>query len=90
MIQFTVNYHAVLIFWYLNLAELQKKTIMFCIMDQFLTLCRDPFLALITGLIAGLIFSACKLPLPAPPVLPGIIGILGIYLGGVLWKMLTS
>jgi len=63
---------------------------MFSIMDHILTLCKDPFLALITGLIAGLIFSAFKLPLPAPPVLPGVIGILGIYLGGVLWKMFAS
>jgi len=28
-------------------------------------------------------FTAIKRPLPAPPVLPGIMGIVGIYLGGV-------
>jgi len=59
-------------------------------MDHFLTLCKEPLLALITGLIAGLVFSACKLPLPAPPVLSGIIGIFGIFLGGALWKMFAS
>lgn len=59
-------------------------------MDDFLTLCKTPVLALITGLLVGLIFSACKLPVPAPSVLPGVIGIVGIYLGGVLWKMFVT
>lgn len=48
------------------------------------------FLALLTGLIVGLIFSALKLPLPAPPVLPGILGIFGIYAGGEIWKYFTA
>ena len=39
-----------------------------------------------TGVIVGVIFSALKLPLPAPPVLAGILGIVGIFLGGELWK----
>lgn len=38
-------------------------------------------LALITGIVAGGIFTALKLPLPAPPTLPGIMGITGIFLG---------
>jgi XapX domain-containing protein len=38
-------------------------------------------LALITGIVAGGIFTALKLPLPAPPTLPGIMGIIGIFLG---------
>jgi len=36
------------------------------------------------GLICGIIFTLLKLPIPAPPVLSGIIGILGVYLGFVL------
>jgi len=59
-------------------------------MDNFIAICKDPFLALVTGLVVGLIFSAVKLPIPAPPVLPGIIGIFGIYLGALLWKSFTS
>ncbi|XQW83394.1 XapX domain-containing protein [Thalassotalea piscium] len=39
-------------------------------------------LALLAGTLVGLIFSLIKLPLPAPPVLAGIAGIVGIYLGG--------
>ncbi|MDB4500586.1 DUF1427 family protein [Akkermansiaceae bacterium] len=43
-----------------------------------------------TGLLVGLIFSAFKLPLPAPPVWAGIAGIVGIFLGGELWKAVVS
>tara|TARA_B110001452_G_C15010761_1_gene353330 strand:+ start:466 stop:636 length:171 start_codon:yes stop_codon:yes gene_type:complete len=40
-------------------------------------------LSLGTGAIVGMIFSLLKLPLPAPPVMSGIVGIVGIYLGGI-------
>ena len=59
-------------------------------MDNFLSVCKDPFLALAAGLIVGVVFSAIKLPIPAPPVLPGVLGIIGIYLGGMIWKTLVS
>ncbi|MEI6893321.1 MAG: DUF1427 family protein [Colwellia sp.] len=39
--------------------------------------------ALATGILVGVIFSLLKLPLPAPPVLASIVGIFGIYLGGI-------
>lgn len=55
-------------------------------MDHFLSVCRDPLLALAAGLAAGLFFSAVKLPIPAPPALPGVLGIIGIYLGSLIWK----
>ncbi|MDI3311741.1 MAG: DUF1427 family protein [Thermoanaerobacterium sp.] len=45
-------------------------------------------LALFTGFLVGIIFSFLKLPLPAPNVLPGIAGIVGIYLGGQLFVYL--
>lgn len=47
-------------------------------------------LALAVGLVVGLVFSACKLPLPSPPVLAGVMGIVGIYLGGQLWHVLAE
>lgn len=47
-------------------------------------------LALLAGFLVGVIFSAIKLPLPAPPVLAGVMGIVGIFLGGEVWKMITS
>ena len=48
------------------------------------------YLALLTGFIVGILFSAIKLPLPAPPALAGVIGIAGIYLGGETWKFLAG
>lgn len=44
-------------------------------------------LALLTGLFAGVLFSLLEIPIPAPPNLSGILGIIGIYLGykGVEW-----
>jgi len=46
-------------------------------------------LALGTGLVVGIVFSLLKLPIPAPPVLAGVVGIVGIYLGGFIVKMFT-
>lgn len=39
------------------------------------------FLALLAGFIVGIIFAAIRLPIPAPPALAGVMGIIGIYLG---------
>lgn len=38
-------------------------------------------LSVITGFIVGFIFALFKLPIPAPPALAGVAGIVGIYLG---------
>ncbi|PLR79781.1 XapX domain-containing protein [Bacillus canaveralius] len=46
-------------------------------------------LALITGFIVGFIFALFKLPIPAPPALAGITGIVGIYLGFKVFEMIT-
>lgn len=48
------------------------------------------FASLGTGLIVGLIFTAFKLPLPAPPVFAGIMGIFGIWAGSQLWPILAG
>ncbi len=37
--------------------------------------------ALLTGFIAGAAFAAVGVPIPAPPTITGVLGILGIYLG---------
>ena len=42
--------------------------------------------ALGSSFIVGLLFAALKLPIPAPPALAGIMGIVGIYLGFILWQ----
>lgn len=38
-------------------------------------------LALCTGLLAGALFAFLRIPIPAPPNLAGVMGIVGIYLG---------
>jgi XapX domain-containing protein len=45
-------------------------------------------LSLFTGLITGFIFAAVKPPVPAPPVISGVVGILGITLGYLLFNKL--
>lgn len=45
----------------------------------------ESILALVAGLIVGVLFAFLKLPIPAPPALPGILGIIGIYLGFKLY-----
>ena len=47
-------------------------------------------LSLLTGFIVGVLFTALKLPLPAPNAIAGIMGILGIYLGHIAWPYITK
>ncbi len=56
-------------------------------MPQVLTVI---LLSLLTGFIVGLLFTALKLPLPAPNAIAGIMGILGIYLGHLAWPYITK
>lgn len=49
----------------------------------------DPIIilkSLATGFVMGAIFAFLKLPIPAPPELPGIIGIFGIFFGFIAIK----
>lgn len=50
----------------------------------------EVILALATGALVGIIFSVLKLPLPAPPVISGIAGIVGIYLGGIGYQWIIE
>ncbi|MFG6118055.1 DUF1427 family protein [Thalassobacillus sp. B23F22_16] len=43
---------------------------------------REAVLALIAGIFIGIVFKLIKLPLPAPPVLAGVLGVAGVYVGG--------
>ncbi|MCP5536430.1 MAG: DUF1427 family protein [Akkermansiaceae bacterium] len=43
-------------------------------------------LSLVTGLVVGILFTALKLPVPAPNALAGVMGIVGIYLGSEIWS----
>ena len=42
--------------------------------------------ALVTGAVVGFAFAKLRLPVPAPPTLAGVLGIIGITLGYVLGK----
>jgi len=44
--------------------------------------------ALAVGFTTGALFTYLQLPIPAPPELPGVVAILGIYLGYVVVKRL--
>lgn len=48
---------------------------------------QETLLALLAGAIVGALFTFIKLPLPAPPVLPGVMGVVGVYAGGKLAEL---
>lgn len=41
--------------------------------------------ALLTGAVCGFVFALARLPIPAPTVFAGIAGIIGIWLGFLLF-----
>ncbi|WP_408955432.1 XapX domain-containing protein [Natroniella sp. ANB-PHB2] len=45
---------------------------------------KQVILATISGLIVGGLFSWLNLPVPAPPTLAGVMGVVGIYLGFII------
>ena len=47
-------------------------------------------LSLFAGLLVGIAFKFLKLPLPAPPVLAGVLGIVGVYLGGLAGEWILN
>ncbi|PZE22147.1 XapX domain-containing protein [Paenibacillus xerothermodurans] len=51
---------------------------------------KESVLALLAGLVVGAVFTLLKLPIPAPPVLSGVLGIVGVYSGGVLMQRLLE
>lgn len=45
---------------------------------------RDVLLAFVVGTVTGVVFAFSKLPVPAPPTVAGVVGILGITVGWFL------
>ncbi|WP_156291836.1 XapX domain-containing protein [Oceanobacillus salinisoli] len=41
-------------------------------------------ISFLTGIVLGIVFSLLKLPIPAPPNLAGVVGIVGVFTGFVL------
>lgn len=42
---------------------------------------KEIILSTLTGTVCGVVFALFKLPVPAPPVISGLMGIVGIYIG---------
>lgn len=45
---------------------------------------KDVLLSFFVGSSVGILFSLIKLPIPAPPTLSGIFGIIGMFVGYIL------
>lgn len=45
---------------------------------------KETLLALATGLAVGALFTVLRLPIPAPPTLAGVAGIVGVFAGFVI------
>lgn len=50
---------------------------------------RQAATALGVGLVVGVLFAGLRLPIPAPPTLAGVAGIVGIFVGYLLVVQLT-
>ncbi|GAA5416933.1 hypothetical protein Pryu01_01972 [Paraliobacillus ryukyuensis] len=51
---------------------------------------KELILALVAGISVGIVFKFLKLPLPAPPVLAGVLGVAGVYFGGIIGDWIKS
>ncbi|MCQ6268116.1 DUF1427 family protein [Fictibacillus sp. WQ 8-8] len=51
---------------------------------------KELILSLVSGIIVGVIFKLIRLPIPAPPVLSGVIGIVGVWLGASLISLVLD
>jgi XapX domain-containing protein len=51
---------------------------------------KEVILALIAGMSVGILFKFLKLPLPAPPVFSAVVGVFGVYFGGVVAEYLRA
>ena len=51
---------------------------------------KEVILTLCSGIVLGGIFSLLKLPIPAPQTIAGIMGVVGIFLGYFIVKLLIK
>lgn len=51
---------------------------------------KELILSLLAGIIIGVTFKFLRLPLPAPPVLAGVLGVAGVYFGGIIVDWIKS
>jgi XapX domain-containing protein len=51
---------------------------------------KEILLATIAGMSVGILFKFLKLPLPAPPVLSAVMGVVGVWFGGVVFEYIMK
>jgi XapX domain-containing protein len=51
---------------------------------------KEILLAAVAGILVGVLFKFLKLPLPAPPVFSAVMGVAGVWLGGVIVEYITK
>lgn len=51
---------------------------------------KEVLLALLAGMIVGIVFKFLKLPLPAPPVFSAVMGVVGVWFGGIIVEYVTK
>ena len=49
---------------------------------------KQVILSFLTGASCGVVFGFLKLPIPAPPTLAGVVGIVGVFAGFILVRFL--
>lgn len=49
-------------------------------------LMKEILMSMVVGAVIGFVFKMINLPLPAPPALAGVTGILGVYMGGKIFE----
>lgn len=59
-------------------------------MHQYIYVGRAELVALVVGLVTGFLYSLLNLPIPAPPVLGGIMAIIFTYIGLVIVQMMRK
>jgi XapX domain-containing protein len=50
---------------------------------------KEILLATIAGMLVGVLFKFLKLPLPAPPVFSAVMGVVGVWFGGMIVEYIT-
>jgi XapX domain-containing protein len=51
---------------------------------------KEVIMSLVAGILVGMVFKFLKLPIPAPPVFSAVVGIFGVYFGGVIVDWITK
>ena len=59
-------------------------------MEQNIGIGETELLAALVGLITGVLYTALRAPVPAPPVLGGIFAIIGTWIGFVIVGMMRG